>query len=285
MSGRCVRVIAAAALALSLWPAIAPAADPSPALLAKGKYVLGSAGGCACHTPPDAAGLNAGGMKFDLLVGVLYARNITPDPETGIGRWTDAQVANAIRRGERPDGSRLFPVHPYKYFANIADDEIEALVAYLKSVKPIKASVPARALRIPVPPLRVAASPKEAPRGGLERGEYLAKGAAHCADCHTPRRFDGSPDDSKFMAGGPGPEGSLPSNITPHIETGIGRWTELQIARFLRTGVKPSGGEAFSLMRMVITGTSAGYKDLTEADAIAIARYLKTVPAIENRVR
>ena len=274
-----------AAFALCLWPASARAADPSPEILARGKYVFATAGGCGCHTPPDAVGLNAGGQKFELLVGTVYSRNITPDAETGIGKWTDAQVANAIRRGERPDGSRLFPIHPYKYLANIADDEIEALVAYLRSVKPIKATVPARSLRIPVPPLTVPASPKVAPREGLERGRYLAGGAAHCADCHTPRRFDGSPDDGKFMAGGPGPEGSLPSNITAHYETGIGRWSEAQIARFLKTGVKPSGQEAFSLMRVVIMGTSAGFKDLTDADALAIARYIKTVPPIENKVR
>jgi len=224
-------------------------------------------------------------MKFDLFIGVVYSRNITPDPETGIGAWTDAQVTNAIRRGERPDRSKLFPIHPYKYLGNIADDEIEALVAYLKSVTPIKSSVPARSLKIPVPSLTIPAASKVAPRDGLARGAYLAGGAGHCTECHTPRRFDFSPDDAKFLAGGPGPQRSRAANITPHGETGIGRWTETQIARFLRTGVKPSGLEASSLMKTVITGTSAGFKDLTEADAAAIARYLKTVPAIENKVR
>ncbi|PYN27963.1 MAG: hypothetical protein DMD99_00825 [Candidatus Rokuibacteriota bacterium] len=276
-------VMVMAAIILTLCSAPASAADPE--LVARGKYVFGAAGGCACHTPPDALGLNAGGMKFELLFGVVYSRNITPDPETGIGRWTDAQVTDAIRRGERPDGSRLFPIHPYEYFASIADDETRALVAYLKSVKPIKAPVPARSLKIPIPMIRVGPALKEAPRGGPERGEYLAKGAAHCAECHTPRRIGGSQDATKFLAGGPGPEGSLPANITSHLDTGIGRWTEAQIARFLRTGVKPSGQAAFSLMQVVIKGTSAGYKDLTEADAAAIAQYIKTVPAIENRVR
>jgi len=262
--------------------AVEPAAD----LVARGKYVFGAAGGCACHTRSDGAGLNAGGAKFDLsFFGVVYAPNITPDTETGIGKWTDAQVINAVRRGERPDGTKLFPIHPYKYLSNIADDEIEALVVYLRSVKPVKSPVPPRSLKIPVPARTIVPAPKIAPREGLERGAYLAGGAGHCAECHTPRRVDASTDDTKFLAGGPGPERSLAANITPHDETGIGRWSEAQIARFLRTGVKPSGQEAYSLMRAVIIGTSAGFKDLTEADALAIARYLKAVPPIENRVR
>ena len=135
MIDRRVAVILAA-VALILWPRGVPAAEPTPELVARGKYVFGAAGGCACHTTPDGAGLNAGGTKFDLsFFGVVYTPNITPDAETGIGKWTDAQVINAIRRGERPDGAKLFPIHPYKYFSNIADDEIEALVAYLRSVK------------------------------------------------------------------------------------------------------------------------------------------------------
>ena len=285
MTARRVAAVVAAAFALNGPTGPASAAGPTTELVARGKYVFATAGGCACHTPPDAVGLNAGGMKFDLFIGVVYSRNITPDPETGIGAWTDAQVTNAIRRGERPDRSKLFPIHPYKYLGNIADDEIEALVAYLKSVTPIKSSVPAQSLKIPVPSLTIPTASKVAPRDGLARGAYLAGGAGHCTECHTPRRFDFSPDDAKFLAGGPGPQRSRAANITPHGETGIGRWTETQIARFLRTGVKPSGQEASSLMKTVITGTSAGFKDLTEADAAAIARYLKTVPAIENKVR
>lgn len=281
---RVALIVATSAMIFGAGPA--RAAEPAADLVARGKYVFGTAGGCGCHTTPDGAGLNAGGAKFDLsFAGVVYSPNITRDPETGIGKWTDAQVINAIRRGERPDGTKLFPIHPYKYLSNIADDEVEALVAYLRSVNPVKSPVPPRSLNIPVPTRTITTAEKIAPREGLARGAYLAGGAGHCAECHTPRRFDASTDDTKFLAGGPGPGRSLAANITPHDETGIGRWTEAQIARFLRTGVKPSGQEAYSLMRSVIIGTSAGFKDLTEADALAIARYLKTVPPIENRVR
>lgn len=254
-------------------------------LIARGKYVFATAGGCACHTPPGAPGLNAGGEKFAGPFGVVYSRNISPDPETGIGRWTDRQVANAIRRGERPDGTRVFPVHPYESFVHIADDETVALVAYLRSVRPVSHTVPARALKGPVPPIPLPESPKVAPVGGVARGEYLAKGPGHCGDCHTPRRPDGSPDMSKFLAGGPGPEGSLPSNITPHPITGIGRWTVEEVARLLTTGERPKAAPVGSLMKLVIGGTSVGYKDMTPADALAIAHYLKTVPAVNNRVR
>src|SRR5262249_17043287 len=141
-----------AAFAMLFGPGVVRAAQPAPDLVARGKYVFGTAGGCGCHTAPEGSRLHPGGTKFELSVfGVVYAPNITPDVDTGIGKWTDAQVINAIRRGERPDGTKLFPIHPYKYLSNIADDEIEALVAYLRSVKPVKSSVPARSLKIPVP--------------------------------------------------------------------------------------------------------------------------------------
>src|SRR5207244_428267 len=192
MTARRVAAVVAAAFALNGPTGPASAAGPTTELVARGKYVFATAGGCACHTPPDAVGLNAGGMKFDLFIGVVYSRNITPDPETGIGAWTDAQVTNAIRRGERPDGSKLFPIHPYKYLGNIADDEIAALVAYLKSVTPIKSSVPARSLKIPVPSLTIPTASKVAPRDGLARGAYLAGGAGHCTEGHTPRRSPGT---------------------------------------------------------------------------------------------
>ena len=111
--------ILCAALALTLGLAGTAAAQDLPR---RGKYVFAAAGGCACHTPPEALGLNAGGRKFEGPFGVVYSRNITPDPETGIGKWTDVQIIDAIRRGERPDGSRLFPIHPFEYLANVADD-------------------------------------------------------------------------------------------------------------------------------------------------------------------
>jgi mono/diheme cytochrome c family protein len=275
----------AASVMLAATAPAAFAAEADGALAKRGKYVFATAGGCACHTPPDGIGLNAGGRKFEGPFGTVHSANITPDPDTGIGKWTDAQIVNAIRRGERPDGSKVFPIHPYAVFANIADDEARALAAFLKSVPPIRSQVPPPALKAPVPVIPVAVAPTTAPRNGVARGEYLVKGPAHCVDCHTPRGANGAPDPSRFLAGGSGPEGSLPANITPDKKTGVGSWTEAQMVKFLRTGIKPSGQRATSLMEVVIQGSAAGYKDLTESDARAIAKYLKTVPAVEHRVQ
>ncbi len=280
-----ITVTMAASVMLAATASAASAAEADGALVKRGKYVFATAGGCACHTPPDGIGLNAGGRKFEGPFGTVYSANITPDPDTGIGKWTGAQVVNAIRRGERPDGAKVFPIHPYAVFANIADDEARALAAFLKSVPPIKSQVPPPALKAPVPVIPVAVAPKSAPRNGVARGEYLVKGPAHCVDCHTPRGVNGAPDPSRFLAGGPGPEGSLPANITPDKKTGVGSWTEAQMVKFLRTGIKPSGQRATSLMEVVIQGSAAGYKDLTESDARAIAKYLKTVPAVEYKVQ
>lgn len=287
VSGRCewVAGLAMAAFAVAAAPAWGGQAVPAKDLIARGRYVFATAGGCACHTPPEAPGLNSGGQKFVGPFGVVSSRNITPDRETGIGRWTDAQVVNALRRGERPDGTHLFPIHPYPYLAHMADDEAFALTAYLKSVKPVNHKVPARELKGPPPAIPVSEAPKVAPAGGLARGEYLVKGPSHCGDCHTPWGPNGAQDMSRFLAGGPGPEGSLPSNITPHPLTGIGRWTEEEIAKLLLTGERPNAGPVGSLMMVVIQGTSVGYKDMKRADALAIARYLKTVPAIDRKVR
>ena len=285
MAWRWTAIPIVAALGATAIPAWGGQPSPAQDLITKGKYVFATAGGCACHTPPGAPGLNSGGQKFAGPFGVVYSRNITPDKGTGIGRWKDAQVVNAVRRGERPDGTRLFPIHPYEYMSHMADDEAFALVAYLKSLKPVRHKVPARELKVPVPAIPVPDAPKVAPMGGMARGEYLVKGPSHCGDCHTPYRPDGSQDLSKFLAGGPGPEGTTPSNITPAPITGIGRWTEEQIAHLIRTGERPNAGPVGSLMHVVIQGSSVGYKDMTPADALAIAQYLKTVPAIDNKVR
>ena len=265
--------------------------------IARGKYVFGAAAGCGCHTVPKQA-VNAGGRKYDGPFGTVYASNITPDPTTGIGKWTDEQIITATRAGRRPNGERLIPVHPYTVFNGMAEQDLKDVVAYLRSVPPINRATPAKKISVPMfesvflPAwlatfAAIESPPKSAATSGVARGEYLTRAVSHCGECHTPRTMTMAVDNTRFLAGnqkGKGPEGSAVPNITPDRETGLGSWTEEQITDYLETGNKPDGDVSGGLMMEVIQGSSAGYKDLTKADRQAIAKYLKTIPAIKNRI-
>lgn len=280
--------------------AAAQAASPSRDVVARGKYIFGVAAGCGCHTEPNkaATALNAGGRKYEGPFGTVYATNITPDPETGIGKWTDEQIITAIRSGRRPNGERLIPVHPYPTFNGMAEEDLRALVAYLRSVPPARRANTPKKITVPMfesvflPAWLAAFAPREtppatAPTSGLPRGEYLVRAVGHCGECHTPRGMTQALDNSRFLAGNPkgkGPEGSEVPNITPDMDTGIGKWTEEQIATYIASGNMPNGDVAGGLMGEVIQGSSAGYKDMTKADLLAIARYLKAIPAIKNKI-
>lgn len=273
------------------------AAAQSREQVVRGKYVFGAAAGCGCHTVPKEA-LNAGGRKYDGPFGTVYSSNITPDPTTGIGKWTDEQIITAIRAGRRPNGERIIPVHPYTVFNGMAEQDLKDLVAYLRSVPAVNRAAPAKKITVPLfesvfLPAWLATfaaretPPASAPASGPARGEYLTRAVAHCGECHTPRTMTMAVDNSRFLAGNPkgkGPEGSAVPNITPDRETGIGSWSEEQIVDYLETGNKPDGDVSGGLMMEVIQGTSAGYKDLTKADRQAIAKYLKSIPAVKNRI-
>src|SRR2546428_5022674 len=138
---------------LLLSPAVlsepAAAQAPSAAELARGKYIFGATGGCGCHTVPKQP-VNAGGRKYDGPFGTVYASNITPDRETGIGGWTDEQLIAAIRLGRRPNGERLIPVHPYTVFNGMAEEDLRGLVAYLRTVPPVKRAAPPKKISVPL---------------------------------------------------------------------------------------------------------------------------------------
>ena len=294
-----IHAIAVAAVALAIACGPGAAAAQSREAIARGKYIFGATAGCGCHTEPKkaATALNAGGRKYEGPFGTVYSTNITPDPETGIGKWTDDQIIAAIRLGRRPNGERLIPVHPYQTFNGMAAEDLQALVAYLRSVPPVKRQNTPKKITVPLfesvflPAWLAAFAPREmppptAPVSGIARGEYLVRAVGHCGECHTPRGMTQAVDNSRFLAGNPkgkGPEGKEVPNITPDKATGLD-WTEEQIAEYLGTGNKPDGDVAGSLMGEVIQGSSAGYKDLTKADRLAIARYLKSIPAIKNKI-
>ena len=287
-------LLVALLLALAALASTASAQVPSAADIARGKYVFGATGGCGCHTVPKQLA-NAGGRRYDGPFGTVYSTNITPDRETGIGSWTDEQIITAIRLGRRPNGERLIPVHPYTTFNGMIADDLQALVAYLRTVPAVKQANQPKKISVPMfesvflPAWLAAFAPKEtpptsAPTSGTARGEYLVRAVGHCGECHTPRTMTMATDNSRFLAGNPkGPEDSEVPNITPDKTTGL-TWTEEEIADYLATGNKPDGDVAGGLMGEVIDGTLAGYKDLTKADRLAIARYLKTIPAVKNKI-
>lgn len=269
-----------------------------PADVARGKYIFGVAGGCGCHTEPKGPA-NAGGKKFDGPFGIVYATNITPDLQTGIGSWTDDQIITAIRLGRRPNGERILPVHPFTSFNGLAEEDLKALVAFLRSVPPVNRANTPKKITVPLfekvflPAWLITFASKEtpppvAPVSGLPRGEYLVRAVGHCGECHTPRSaMTMAVDNARFLAGNSkktGPEGQAAPNITPDKATGLGDWTEEQIVTYLGTGNRPDGDVAGGLMGGNIQGTLAGYKDMTRADLQAVARYLKSIPAVNNKI-
>ena len=277
---------AALAAALLLAPTAA-LADEDP--VARGAY-LATAAGCAnCHTDSAHNGQPyAGGLALATPFGTFYSPNITPDPDTGIGRWTDAQFKQALRNGVRPGGANYFPVFPYTSFTGIADEDARAIKAFLFSLKPVKQANRPHQVAFPFSwrflqtfwkwlfftrgPFR----PEAEASAAEDRGAYLVTALAHCGECHTPRNFLGGIEKSRFLAGAPSPEqgGKRAPNITPDRNTGIGNWSEDDIVTLLTDGHTPDFDEVGAPMSAVVKDTAR----LTDADRRAIAVYLKSVP-------
>ena len=289
---------AAVALAACAWAACAPASFAGTAAdrIERGRY-LAAAGGCfACHTDrKGGAPAYAGGAALRTPFGTFYAPNITPDRTHGIGAWNEADFVRAMREGIAPDGAHYFPAFPYTSFTGASDADLRALRAYLSCLPPAARPDRPHELRFPFGwrflltfwkwlnfrPGPLPADPSMPPV--LARGAYLVEALAHCGECHTPRDAIGGLDRSAWMAGtADGPEGVLVPNVTPDRATGIGRWTDGEIADYLATGLDPEGDVAGSLMAEVI---EHGASKLTEPDLRAIVAYLKALPPIRNRLR
>jgi mono/diheme cytochrome c family protein len=261
-------------------------------LVQRGQYIFSLAGGCACHTVPREV-FNAGARAFPIPFGKVYSTNITQDKETGLGNWTDQQIRDAIVKGIRPDGSNIIPVMPYQAYSGMAEEDLQALIAYLKTLKPVKKPTPelqsraplTRSLGIPIYLKvfgRFSKSPAQAPKSGIERGRYLVEHVSLCGDCHTPRNFIGVPNRSLYLAGAgakTSPLGEDIPNITPDQEK------REDIAELLLTGTKPDFDNVQGLMAEVIQGAPHGFKDMKREDALAIADYLKSIPSIKNKIK
>src|SRR3990172_5782709 len=239
----------------------APRAETLPAL-DRGAYLFAAAGCAGCHTDVKAKGPPlAGGRALKTPFGTFYGPNITPDPEHGIGGWSDGDFLRALRDGVAPDGAHYFPAFPYTSFTKMSDADLLALKAYIFSLpavarpsRPHELSLPF-AWRWPLGAwkwLNFTPGPfaPDAARGAEgNRGAYLVEAVAHCRECHTPRDWLGGRDDGRAFAGTPdGPEGEKVPNITPDPATGIGGWSRAQLLRTLKIGLLPDGGFVGALM-------------------------------------
>ncbi len=280
--------------ALLLVAAAVQAADAER--IARGEYILRAAGCVACHTDADNDGLFlAGGRRFETAFGTFYSPNITPDPVHGIGAWTEAEFVRALAQGVAPDGSHYYPVFPYTSYTRMRPEDMRLLWAYMTTVEPVASpnkphQVPWylawRAVNRGWKLLNFEAGPfRGQPARGTawNRGAYLAEALGHCGECHTPRDSLGGLDREMHYAGTrEGPDGEVVPNITPHRDTGIGRWSLDDLSYFLESGGTPDGDYTGSLMAEVIDENLA---HLTAVDRLAVAVYLRSLPPIEHRVR
>ena len=259
-------------------------AQPS-ASVARGKYLMEGIVACGnCHIPRGEQGQPlfekglSGGMVFDEPPFKAYASNITPDRETGIGKWTDAQLAKAIREGVRPDKSIIGPPMPIEFYRNLSDADLASIIAYMRAQRPVQNEVPKSKYNMPLPPsYGPAVGQVKTPSSGdkLKYGEYLAN-IGHCLECHTPRDDRGQIQRAQLGAGGqvfPGPWGeSVARNLTPH-ETGLKDWSDEQIANAIRKGVDRSGQHYKPPMGFDF------YSHINDADMAALIAYLRTLKA------
>jgi mono/diheme cytochrome c family protein len=263
--------------------AVTQAGAQAPGSVERGRYLMQTVVACGnCHfqrgpkgEPLPEKGLS-GGMVFDEPPFKAHASNITPDPETGIGRWTDAQLAKAIREGIRPDGSVIGPPMPIEFYRRMADDDLAAIIAYLRAQPAVKNSVPKSVYNIPLPPNYgpPVTSVKAPPRTDKVRyGQYLAD-IGHCMECHTPRDAKGMLEHARVGAGGQvfkGPWGaSVSRNLTPH-PTGLKGWTDAEIAKAIRTGLDRAGNPYRPPMAFPF------YNGISEPDMAALVAYLRSM--------
>jgi mono/diheme cytochrome c family protein len=285
-------VLATPAACFFFWPASIEAvqatqAQPTgSALVAKGEYLTKAADCAACHTAPGGEPL-AGGRAFRLPFGTIYSSNITPDRETGIGRWSDAEFVRAVHRGIGKNGEDLYPAFPYTAYALLSTDDVLAILAYLSTVRPVslrntdntlifpfnqRYSLRAwKLLFVPTRPWE----PSAAHDAAWNRGAYLAEALAHCGECHTPRNLMFATKSSRKYAGAV-VDGWKAYNITSDVATGIGAWPDAEIEQYLSSGHAPAHGSAGGGMGEAI---DLSLRHLSSEDIAALTRYLRTIPA------
>lgn len=264
-----------------------PLAEDADAV-ARGKYIA-IAGDCvACHTAPESKRVFAGGYAISTPFGGIFASNITPDTETGIGSWTEYDFYRAVRHGKGKEGENLYPAMPYNAYVNVSDKDMHDLWMYMRSVKPVHFKVPKTNLGFPYN-IRLAMmgwnllffdnsgfAADTTRSAQWNRGAYLVEGLEHCAACHTAKNILGG-DTRAYLQGSNLSEWHAP-DITPNRYTGIGDWSEQQIVDYLKLGSNHVAVASGPMAEAVTNST----QHLTDEDLHAIAVYLKAQPASDT---
>jgi mono/diheme cytochrome c family protein len=283
------RLTAAFAAILLTLAGLAARAEESDAAT-RGAYFAAIAGCDQCHTDAKSGGhAYAGGRALETPFGTIFTPNITPDRETGIGQWSLADFARALRWGIAPDDSHYQPAFPFAFYSRLSDRDLTDLKAFLDSV-PAVSRVNTAALSGIFAVARTRAAiisvaecfpgpwqDDETKDQNWNRGAYLVATVGRCGDCHTPRNWLGVRNTKRQLAGtSAGPGGKAVPNITPDPETGIGRWSKDDITALLKDGQTPDFDFVGGAMTEIVKNTTR----LTDADRSAIATYLRSLPAI-----
>jgi mono/diheme cytochrome c family protein len=277
---------AAALLLLGTTSSVAGEADPQDfTQLERGRYLTILSDCASCHTVPGSNQPLAGGRSIETPFGNIVAPNITPDPETGIGSWSDEQFDAAIRRGIRRDGSRLYPAMPYNAYTKMSRDDVLAIRAYLNSVQPVRNAVAANTLPFP---FSIRASmrlwnalyfregdyqPDPKQSAEWNRGAFLVDGPGHCGACHTPKTMLGGDRTDQYLQGSYLQGWSAP-DITNDTRLGLGKWSNEDLVSYLRSGHNRVTA-ATGPMGEVVSLSTAHMRD---PDLNATATYLKSLP-------
>jgi mono/diheme cytochrome c family protein len=264
------------------------AADPDEQAfdrIEKGHYLTTVADCLACHTVLNVGKPFAGGRSIETPFGVITSSNITPDNETGIGAWSDQQFDDAVRKGVRPDGNRLYPAMPFPAYTKMTRDDVLAIRAYLATVEPVHQPVKANTLPFPFN-IRLAMRawdvlyftegefrPDSQQSPAWNRGAYLVQGPGHCTACHTPKSFLGGDKTSDSLRG-LNLQGWFAPDITGDVGQGLGQWSEADITSYLKTGHNRITAATGPMAEEVVNSTSQYDDD----DLHAIAAYLKSLP-------
>jgi mono/diheme cytochrome c family protein len=257
----------------------------------RGRYLAIASDCTGCHTVRGSHQPFAGGRAIETPFGNITSPNITPDRDTGIGAWSDEEFDAALRKGVRPDGSRLYPAMPYTSYTKMSREDVIAIRAYLNTVTPVRHSVVANTLPFPFN-IRAAMhawdwlyftegeyKPDPQKSAAWNRGAFLVQGPSHCGACHTPKTFLGGDKSNEYLQGSK-LQGWFAPDITDAKSRGLGGWSVNDVIAYLKTGHNRVSAATGPMAEEVALSSSK----MTDSDLKAIATYLKSLPGRQDNL-